>query len=192
MWLKDDLEQLKQNWKQSPWWVRLWMAVSLFLAVSSFASLAETFANWKGFFLDAIEFYRSWISGPLRDFAAAHGLRYTSQRADFLVLSAIIFSINIRAFALDLDWSKRGDKLFFWSMASILVGVFCWGGYISANTSHPVSARVIVMFILGSFVLPVLLARQVKFARLILIQAAVLFVAVGILGAISSGLSASP
>ncbi len=192
MWLKDDLEQLKQNWKQSPWWVRLWMVVSLFLAASSFASLAETFANWKGFFLDAIEFYRSWISGPLRDFAAAFGLRYTSQRADYLVLLAIFISIYIRAFALDTDWKNKIEKQIFCFAFLVLFGVFFWAGYISANTSYPVPALVFMILLMGYFIPPVLLVRRLKFARLILIQAGVLFVAVGILGAISTGLSASP
>jgi hypothetical protein len=192
MWLKDDLEQFKQNWKQSPWWVRLWMVVSLFLAVSSFASLAETFANWKGFFLDAIEFYRSWISGPLRDFAAAYGLRYTSQRADYLVLYAIVMSTCIRALAIDMDWSNRVEKRSFWLMVSFLIGTLCYAAYVSVNTSHPLPARAVLITYAGFFFLSAIWAKQAKFARLILIQAGLLIVVVGVLGAISTGLSASP
>jgi hypothetical protein len=189
MWLKDDLEQLKQNWKQSPWWVRLWMAVSLSLAVSSLASLSETVAQWKGFFLDAIEFYRNWLSGPLRDFAAAHGVRYTSQRADGMLLFLIIFSSYIRAVAVYTDWSKRGDRGFFWFVVLTTFVAFSFAFYSGANNDAVLNDSFLWFGLAISLGIGVLQARHNRAVRLTLFQIAIVMMVVGTLGAISSGLS---
>lgn len=190
MWLKDDLEQLKQNWKQSPWWVRLWMVVSLFLAVSSFASLAETFANWKGFFLDAIEFYRSWISGPLRDFAAALGFRYTSQRADFTVLYAIMIVATLRGFSIDMNLRDKHHRWLFLALALMPIGALLVLAHYNAGNTSELRIFELFLCVLAPLSLIVFLARTALWARFILFQLVAVAVAVGVLGSISSGLSA--
>ena len=65
MGLKSDFEEVAADWQKTPWRLRLWLILSLFLASGSIASLSETVAKWKGFILDAVTFYRDWFSQPL-------------------------------------------------------------------------------------------------------------------------------
>lgn len=73
MGLKADVDEVLHSWSRSPWWMRVWLILSGFLAISSVASLAETVTKWKGFFKDAVSFYHDWISLPLRNLIAPLG-----------------------------------------------------------------------------------------------------------------------
>lgn len=68
MGLKADLDEVTQYWDRSPWRVKVFLFISLFLATSSLASLSETVFKWKGFILDALVFYRSNFSQPASEF----------------------------------------------------------------------------------------------------------------------------
>jgi hypothetical protein len=65
MGLKADFDEVHMVWKTYPWRLKVWLGLSLFLASGSIASLSETVFRWKSFFLEAMSFYRAWISTPL-------------------------------------------------------------------------------------------------------------------------------
>jgi hypothetical protein len=191
MWLKDDLEQLKQNWKQSPWWVRLWMVISLYLAVSSLASLSETVANWKGFFLDSVEFYREWLSGPLRKFFSIFGLRYTSKMADILLLYMIFISSAIRASAVTMFKREDPDtRLTFWIAVVFVMGYSGFILYISSNRPDDWVGQALLVLLAISTVLQIFISIFSSTARIYLLHVAFTFLIVGVLGAVNAGLSA--
>lgn len=68
MGLKSDIEEVTNYWKHSPWRIKIFLALSLFLSTSSIASLSESIIKWKWFILDALTFYRQWISTPAIEF----------------------------------------------------------------------------------------------------------------------------
>jgi hypothetical protein len=190
MWLKDDLEQLKQNWKQSPWWVRLWMVVSLFLAVSSLASLSETVADWKGFFLDAIVFYREWVSSPLRELLARAGFRYTAYSTDALIFVAMFASITIRSEYMGADWNQPNERAAFWFYVIFISMIVGFAFYWSANRA--IQGGVQDMMIGAALVYApyIILAKKHRKYRLVLYHTLFVILVVCVFGAFSTGLSA--
>ncbi len=69
MGLKADVDEVVQYWSGAPWRVRVLLAIALFLSSSSLASLSEAVWKWKGFILDALTFYRSWVVHPMSEVA---------------------------------------------------------------------------------------------------------------------------
>ena len=70
MGLKSDFEEVARDWRKTPWRMKFWLILSLFLSSGSIASLSETVAKWKGFIFDAVTFYRGSISEPIQAFLA--------------------------------------------------------------------------------------------------------------------------
>ncbi|KRI00541.1 hypothetical protein AO057_11735 [Curvibacter sp. PAE-UM] len=65
MGLKADIDEAVQHWDRSPWRIKVFLVIALFLTTTSLASLSEAVFKWKGFILDALTFYQTWISHPL-------------------------------------------------------------------------------------------------------------------------------
>jgi hypothetical protein len=65
MGLNTDIEEISTMWRGAPWRVRVLLGLSIFLSASSIASLSETVFKWKGFVLDALTFYRTYIGTPV-------------------------------------------------------------------------------------------------------------------------------
>lgn len=77
--------------------VQVWLALSVFLASGSIASISETVAKWKSFFLDSVNFYRQYVSLPIHDFLTVQlGFEVTRTISDCLVLLGILVSVNMR------------------------------------------------------------------------------------------------
>jgi hypothetical protein len=66
MGLKADLDEVRLAWPGYPWRLKIWLVLSAFLASASIASLSETVVKWKGFILDAVMFYQTWIADPFQ------------------------------------------------------------------------------------------------------------------------------
>ncbi len=86
MSIRDDVEELRGIWAKGSWPTRLFFLLSFFLTASSITSLSDVVFGWKGFILDGVEFYRTYITGTLRSLAAILSLEISRQEADFLVL----------------------------------------------------------------------------------------------------------
>lgn len=97
MWLRDEIDQLKKNWRDSTVFGRLLMGLSLYFTLSALASLSETVAGWKGFVLDAIVFYREWISAPILSIAKLCGLNIRGEFFDVFVIYLIHSSAYVRS-----------------------------------------------------------------------------------------------
>jgi len=65
MGLYNDFHEVFAKWSKCSWLLKLWLALSLFLASGSIASLSDTVFKWKGFVLDGISFYRRFITAPI-------------------------------------------------------------------------------------------------------------------------------
>jgi len=111
MGLKGDLSELAVVWRSSPWRVKLFLAISGFLATSSIASLAEAVAKWKGFLLTGIAFHRQYVSEPvataLRDWLS---LPLTRDRVDWIILYGLIMAATLRGIAFELHNSRSRSR----------------------------------------------------------------------------------
>jgi len=94
--LLGDIEELQEFWPNLLWWGKCAVVLMLFLTTGSVTSLSETVFQWRGFILDGMEFYRQWITAPLREIARdLVGLRYTGVQVDIVVL----FGLGMGSFA---------------------------------------------------------------------------------------------
>ncbi len=87
MGLHGDLVEIKDVWARISWPTRILYGIMLFLSISSIASLAQTVADWKGFFLTGIEFYRSALRDPFFAWFAEHAnAKFPESSGDVLTL----------------------------------------------------------------------------------------------------------
>lgn len=105
MGLKGDFDEITRVWRATPLSGRLLLALSLFLASGSIASLSETVAKWKGFLLDGVIFYREWISNPITDaIKAISPINLPTGTGDAIVLLGLIVGANARVlFSREID-----------------------------------------------------------------------------------------
>lgn len=68
--MRDVFEELFGAWKSQSALAKAITFLMTFLAFSSLASLADVIADWKGFILTGIEFYRSVVTKPIGSVAA--------------------------------------------------------------------------------------------------------------------------
>jgi len=128
MGLKGDVHESTTIWSQSPWRVKLWLAFSLFLASGAIASLSDTVFRWKGFISDALAFYRLYISGQLSRLLQAGFAPVPPGLPDFIILSVLLISANLRIAIFALPNSKtqeiarRATSTYIGSASAILIG----------------------------------------------------------------------
>jgi hypothetical protein len=91
MSLLGEIEEAKKIWQQSGWPIRALIVLSMFLMVNSVASLSDVVFEWKGFILDGLEFYRRWVTEPIRSVTEAVGLTYGENEIDRIMVASITF-----------------------------------------------------------------------------------------------------
>lgn len=97
MGFKADVEEVTKAWSAARWRLRTFLILTLFMASGAVASLSETVAKWKGFFLDAVRFYQQYISLPAgKLLSALVSIPLPVGTADALVLLTLMMSANIR------------------------------------------------------------------------------------------------
>lgn len=80
-----DWSGFKELWGESSLLFKLVSLISIFLALSSITSLSEEVFKWRGFIKDGIDFYRSSLILPVREYLERFGFLITQDEADFLV-----------------------------------------------------------------------------------------------------------
>ena len=94
---KADIEEVTKAWGAARWRFRIFLILTLFMASGTVASLSETVAKWKGFFLDAVRFYQQYISIPIgKLLSQLVSMQLPIGVADALVLLALMMSANMR------------------------------------------------------------------------------------------------
>ncbi len=130
MGLHGDIEETKQAWKKVSWPMRAIYGLMLYLSISSIASLAQTVADWKDFFLTTVEFYQSVFRDPVLAFITEHtAVRLTKAKGDLMTLMLLAvspaMSHNIRGFRSAIGTRQKlsmlGHILLAFSAPSALV-----------------------------------------------------------------------
>ncbi len=106
MGLKGDFSEVEAIWSRSPWRVRAFLGLSLFLASGSIASLSDTVFRWKGFVSDAVAFYQNYISGQLLNLLHMCFAQVPGGVPHLLILSALYLAANFRVAYFALPTSR--------------------------------------------------------------------------------------
>jgi hypothetical protein len=131
MELKADVEEVAQVWARAPWHVRICLTFSLILTSTSIASLSETVFKWKGFLLDAINLYRSFISGPVQDLAYMVLQHKPSQEVvDLTLLAGLLAAASFRVavFHPGRSYARKGEIGAVFTMAGSSLALFSSNG----------------------------------------------------------------
>lgn len=128
MGLLGDIEEVTKDWRKKSLPFKAISLFSLFLAVSSIASLADILITWKGFFKDGIEFYRSFITIPIGKFFGWMNIKLYQGQIDTLVITNLFFLPIIRILIL----SYREDiKNIYLKSISILLTLLFYLGFLT-------------------------------------------------------------
>lgn len=184
MGLMADVEEVTQHWNRSPWRVKIFLAIVVFLSTSSLVSLSETVFKWKGFVLDALAFYRQWISNP-----GAELLTHTLSREippgflDCVVLYGLFFGALTRALLLrnSSKMQRVADVAF---MASIYAAMLYLLSNVKAEPNETTVLVLYPMFVLTAYVTTKGAERVLAMAYMVIPALGVCFIA-----AISAGLA---
>ena len=120
-----DIEEAKKLWGDASLPIKGIIVVSLFITVSSVASLSELVFRWKGFFLDALEFYRKWVVIPIVDFFKPFDIVWSRAEADVVILGWITVVSWVRYCWVDCSLTQAGKKDFkdfFLGIAGYIIG----------------------------------------------------------------------
>ncbi len=161
----------------------------MLMASNSFASISETVFKWKGFILDAIHFHRRFIASPLAELIQQHLKISTSKPSiDLIVLAMMIglACIRLAIYHPKGSYSRRGDIAAATSMASIIFttligGEKYWGFWFCAS------------LLAMSVIMNTYYNTKRGGATALLWNVYIVFpiIAIGILGALYSGISRS-
>ena len=188
MGIKADIDEVMMLWNKASPLMKVFLGISLFLTVSSVASLSNAVFAWKGFILDGIEFYRNWIGAPISKITKYIGFKWNKQEIDFLVIGSIFYTCHLRELWISFRLSKEKSDFWeavFWSV--FLLSVLVFVGYRFASPINVINWKWFLS-LMGVAFLGVLFLyspreRAVYFLPIII---SVLFVLV--LGAINAGL----
>jgi hypothetical protein len=148
MGLKADFQEVATVWNQSSWRVRIYLALSAFLASGSIASLSETVFRWKGFMADAVLFYQTYISGPLHRVLVLFFAHVPEGVSHLLILSALYLGASLRVayFALPSTKTRLVARRSVTGYVGAAIAVFIVGHY----TGRELDGMSALGFFLGS------------------------------------------
>ncbi|HUK99236.1 MAG TPA: hypothetical protein VLX29_00090 [Nitrospirota bacterium] len=191
MGLKSDIDELKAVWSKSPWWFRIVIAMSILGNCSAIASLADTVGKWKGFFAEAVHFYRLYIGAPIRTCLKPFGIHLTSDATDVLVVILLLFGTCLRV-QLSLTLKDKTAATIIIVPAMTIAAVL----YVIAPNIAP--KEMFFIFLLPPLMLPLTVYNEWRmdktapkfsaFIKLYYGQLIAYALFIGILGAINKGL----
>lgn len=138
--IEKDWTSIRRVFREAGVLTKLFLIVSFFLALSAIASLSDTIFAWKGFILEAINFYRGYFVEPIRSLSSNFRLHYSENEihaATFLSISVVtgmrILSLG-QIVAFD-EINKRYNSNMtpnlapFWAMGlAFSIGIWVWYG----------------------------------------------------------------
>ncbi len=118
MSLISDLKEAKSLWTKSSCTFRIGLVFSTFMATGSIASLSDVVFKWKGFILEGILFYRSWVSTPLKELFSHFDIMLPIWGSDMLLFmliiaagySRVLFTYDMYSDLVDIDSQRELEQ----------------------------------------------------------------------------------
>jgi len=194
MGLKADVDEVRAAWSKSPWWGKIWLCVSGYLALSSIASLADTIVKWKGFFLDGVCFYRAWIKLPFKALLSHFQIHLTDVAIDKLIILSLCLLSFYRALDCTMPWPShiKGIRRIvrYLILYLIILPLLLIAAIYYINIYSETRLTMYVLDILVLLFCPVILVRQRRrhFLLLYYIQIVFCFGVIAFLAALNKGI----
>ncbi|RYY01793.1 MAG: heme transporter CcmC [Gammaproteobacteria bacterium] len=210
--LDKEIKEVKSSFRKGNILNKTLSIIGFFTVFSSLTSLSSTIIQWKGFILEAISFYHVYFVDRISHVALEVGLTYSQEEVHVAIISSISISLGMRILALgqkaafnEINKQYNSDLFpnltIFWLISCIApVCIWIWYG-VSNPIIHP--WRTIIAFFLCPFfiILPKIIMEKFNYKyfekntynyfKSYYLYVASLFVIIGILAAINSGLKNS-
>lgn len=99
-----DIQEAKSFFPKASLITKLIVILATFLSISSIASLSNVIFSWKGFILDGINFYKHWVTDPLKEFAFNFDVFLNNENIDTLMLCLLMISGVLRETVAKRPW----------------------------------------------------------------------------------------
>lgn len=207
--IEKDWSNIRRVFRDAGVLTKLFLIVSFILAPSAIASLSETIFTWKGFILEAINFYRGYFVEPVRSLSAHFGLRYSENEIHAATLLSISVATSMRILSLGQvvafnEINERYNSSLipslapFWAIGfAFFVGIWVWYGLTEQMVRLWTVTLVFILSPAFIFVPKMIMTKfkyeyfeKGKFNYFLAYYAYVIFVflIVGILAAVNAGL----
>ncbi|WP_024850987.1 hypothetical protein [Hydrogenovibrio kuenenii] len=131
-----EFTEVKANFQKSSILFKIISVLGFFLSFSSLTSISNSIVEWKGFILDALNFYNFYYVNTIRSFSGMIGLSYRPVEIHVATVSSICMITEIRAQKSTLESMNRkydsNDKpqlLSLWIIGGVTVsGLWIWFG----------------------------------------------------------------
>lgn len=213
MHIQNEINEIKRSYSEGGVFTKMFLILGLFFGVSSLTSIASAIVEWKGFLLNAINFYQSYFVSPIISAGRSFGFSYSTAEVHTAIVLSICVSVGMRVLALgqvvafrEINKRYGGDSspnlTYHWVM-SFAFPVGIWGWY---GMSDPVIRPLLVAFVFLCYPIFIIapqyiMARfgsepyekgQFSYAKSYYSYVLLLFLIVGILAAVNTGIKEDP
>jgi len=210
--LNKEITEFKESFKSGGALTKTFLVFGFILSVSSLTSLSSVVIGWKGFILEALNFYQLYFVSPISSCASIVGLHYSKAEIHVATISSICVTVGIRLIAEGqrIAFRKINAKYnsalvpnmtMYWVIAIVFpIGIWSWYG-----VSDPIIRTWVVVFVSVFYpafiVLPKLLMSKFgwviyekghfSYVKSYYVYMAAIFAIIGSLAAVNSGLQES-
>ena len=205
--INKELEALRTFWKDSGPVGKVFLAIGFFFSISSITSISTELVNWKGFILDAMNFYQTYFVDNISSLASQAGLSYSRDEIHAGVLVSISAGVGMRLLAIGqiiafqvinsrYDSEQKPDLRVFWILG-LGAPIAVWIYYGLFDPTVRLWSSIVVFILYPAFlVIPKLFfgasgyleRKQYNYFTAYYLYIGAIFLVIGILAAINSGL----
>ena len=189
MGLKEDFKQFRDKWKGTSISYKLMMILSIFISISSLASLSDVIFKWQGFIQDGINFYRFNISF-FRNSLQNVGIDYQSSIFDFILSFAALSIILVRSFWLIRKEQNNKMEIGITTLIIVLANLIIIYSLEGPNLQFSIAEAwiILIVFLVSMLTVDLLFT---SFSKVLVVYSPIFTVAILflILSAINKGLS---
>ncbi len=141
--LNKEIAEFKESFRSGGMLTKSLSMFGFVFAVSSITSLSSKVVEWKGFILDALQFYQNYFVNPLITGASSVNLHYSEAEVHVVTISSVCLAVGMRLLAIGqkaafqeinsrYDSELKPNLNFYW-VTAILVPVGLWLWYRLSN-----------------------------------------------------------
>ncbi len=204
-----ELSEFKESFGKSGILTKVFLIIGFFISVSSITSLSSMVVEWKGFILEGIMFYQQYFVAPISSAALYVGLQYSVIEIHVATITSIYLSVGLRLIIIGQNVAFREinakynsevtpkNSMYWFLVFAAPIGIWLWYG-VSNPDIQPWYVIFVSVFFPAFIVVPKLFMSKFgwvyyeknhfSYIKSYYGYMAVIFIVIGAMAAINSGL----
>ncbi|MES9859218.1 MAG: hypothetical protein ABW157_20030 [Candidatus Thiodiazotropha sp. LLP2] len=100
MHIQNEINEVKRSFSEGGLLTKLFLILGLFFGISSLTSITATIVEWKGFILNAVNTYQTYFVSPIVSVGQKFGFSYSTEEVHTAILLSICVTVGMRVLAL--------------------------------------------------------------------------------------------